>query len=158
MDWYVLYTKPRWEKKVAAELEHLGVEAYCPTIIEVKQWSDRKKKVVNPLFKSYVFVKLPEKSRDKVFEVLGVVRYLYWLGKPAIVKDSEIDTIKKWLENDEMEIVSTDHLSPGDHVTIAEGNFKGQEAIIQKIGKSRLRLILKSMGFVVNVKVSDVVE
>lgn len=158
MDWYVIYTKPRWEKRVAEELFKFGIEAYCPTVTEVRQWSDRKKKVESPLFKSYVFVKMAGKSRDKVFECPGVVRYLFWLGKPAVVKDAEIDTIKKWLDNDEMEIVSTDHLSPGDHVTIAGGNFKGQDAIIQKIGKKRLRLILKSMGWVVNVKVSDVVE
>ena len=158
MNWYVIYTKPRWEKRVATELEELDIEAYCPVVTEVRQWSDRKKKVVTPLFKSYVFVRLTEKTRQEVFKAPGVIQFLFWLGKPAVVKDVEIETIKKWLSDDEIEIVSTDHLSPGDQITIAEGNFKGQEAIIQKIGKKRLRLILKSMGFVVNVKVSDVVE
>ncbi len=157
MEWYVIYTKSRWEKKVAEELSQLGMEAYCPTITEVKQWSDRKKKVVSPLFKSYVFVRIMEKSRDKVFAVPGVVRYLYWLGKPAVVKDSEIKTIKDWLDNDKVEDISTDHLSPGDRITIANGNFKGQEAIINEIGKKRLRLILKNMGVVVNVKISEAV-
>ncbi len=157
MEWYVIYTKSRWEKKVAEELAQLDMEAYCPTITEVKQWSDRKKKVVSPLFKSYVFVRIMEKSRDKVFAVPGVVRYLYWLGKPAVVKDSEINTIKDWLDNDKVEDISTDHLSPGDRITIANGNFKGQDAIINEIGKKRLRLILKNMGVVVNVKISEAV-
>jgi transcriptional antiterminator RfaH len=158
MNWYVIYTKPRWEKRVATELEELDIEAYCPVVTEVRQWSDRKKKVVTPLFKSYVFVRLTEKTRQEVFKAPGVIQFLYWLGKPAIVKDAEIEIIKDWLNNDDIDIVSTDHLSPGDQVTIAEGDFKGQEAIIQKIGKKRMRLILKSMGFVVNVRSSDVVE
>ncbi|MCM4161469.1 UpxY family transcription antiterminator [Antarcticibacterium flavum] len=158
MNWYVIYTKPRWEKRVATQLEEMEIETYCPVVTEVRQWSDRKKKVVTPLFKSYVFVRRNEKTREEVFEVPGVIQYLFWLGKPAIVKEKEIETIKSWLNNDEIEIVSTDHLSPGDQVTIAEGDFKGQEAIIQKIGKKRMRLVLRSMGYVVNVRSSDVVE
>lgn len=157
MEWYVLYTKPRGEQKVAAGLTKLGIENYCPTITEVKQWSDRKKKVTTPLFKSYVFVHLPNAQREKVFEVPGVVRYLFWLGKPAVVKEEEIQVIKKWLDSDKVEEVEVSHLSPGDQIIISSGEFKGQEAIVSKIGKRRLKLILKSMGFVVNVKISEAV-
>lgn len=157
MEWYVIYTKPRWEKKVAEELERFNIEAYCPTITEVRQWSDRKKKIVSPLFKSYVFVKVSAKTRDQVFQVPRVVQYLFWLGKPAVVRDAEIETIRKWLDNDKIEEIKTDHLSPGDRIIIASGNFKDQDAIINEIGKKRLRLILKNMGVVVNVKVSEAV-
>lgn len=158
MEWYVLYTKPRREKKVAEELDRLKIEAYCPMVTEMRQWTDRKKKISTPLFKSYVFVRLPAKLKDKVFDVPGVVQYLFWLGKPAVVRDVEIDTIKKWLDNDLVEEVETGHLTPGDRITIANGNFKGQDAIITEIGKRRLRLILKNMGCVVNVKISEAVE
>ena len=153
-----MYTKPRNELKVAQDLTKAGIENYCPTIVEVKQWSDRKKKIISPLFKSYVFVKIANAKRDLVFEVPGIVRYLFWLGKPARVKEEEIGVIRNWLESDELTDPEIDHLSPGDHITIANGNFKGQEAIISKIGKKRLRLILKTMGFVVNVKISEAVE
>lgn len=158
MNWYVIYTKPRWEKRVAAELEKLNMETYCPVVTEIRQWSDRKKKIVTPLFKSYVFVRLTEKERSNVFQVTGVIQFLYWLGKPAVVKNAEINTIKDWLDDDRVENVSTDHLTTGDKITIANGEFKGQEAIIAKIGSQRLRLILKSMGWVVNVKVSEALE
>jgi len=156
MNWYVIYTKPRWEKKVTAGLEKIGIEAFCPMITEVKQWSDRKKKVTSPLFKSYVFVSLSTKDRNRVFEVPGVVQYLFWLGKPAVVRDSEIHTIKKWLDNDQVEILDTAHFTPGDKITISNGKFKGEEAIIEQVGKKRLKLILHSMGWVVNVRVSEV--
>ena len=158
MNWYALYTKPRWEKKVAQDLEKQGFKTYCPEITEVRQWSDRKKKVTTPLFKSYVFVFLEEKDRSKVFDTPGVVQYLFWLGKPAIVRDEEINTIKSWLEDESVEEIRINHLTPGDKLTIANGSFKGKESIVEKVGNKRLRLILKDLGVVVNVKVSDALE
>ena len=158
MKWYALYTKPRWERKVAKELEENGIESYCPVTTEVRQWSDRKKKVTSPLFKSYIFVRVDERQRGKVFEVPGVVQYLYWLGKPAVVQDKEIEVIKGWLEDDRVEDVEIGHITPGDRITIANGSFQGQDAIVSKISKKRLRLILKSLDLVVNVKVSEALE
>ena len=158
MTWYALYTKPRWEKKVTKELQKIGIETYCPMVTEVKQWSDRKKKVTSPLFKSYVFVHIAEKHRARVFEVPGVVQYLYWLGKPAIIRDSEIEILEKWLQEEEIEDIEVGHINPGEKITIAGGSFKGQEATVSKVGKKRLRLILKNLGLVVNVKVSDALE
>lgn len=157
MNWYALYTKPRWEKKVAKELEEQGIEAYCPQITEVRQWSDRKKKVTSPLFKSYVFVHLEEKDRSRVFDIPGVVQYLFWLGKPAIVREEEIHTIKSWLEDERLDNVEVSHLSPGDRLTISNGSFKGKEAIVQKVGSKRLKLVLQNLGLVVNVRISDVI-
>lgn len=75
MNWYVIYTKPKWEKKVAEQLADAGIECYCPLITQVRQWSDRKKKVVVPLFNSYVFVRLEDCDRNLVFQSPGAVRY-----------------------------------------------------------------------------------
>lgn len=158
MHWYALYTKPRWEKKVAKELEELGFTTYCPMVTEVRQWSDRKKKVTFPLFKSYVFIKLSEKERHVVFQVPGVVQYLYWLGKPAVVREAEIETIRTWLEDDRVEDIEVNHLSAGDKLIISKGAFKGREAIISEVGNKRLRLLLKSLNMVVSVRVSDAID
>ena len=158
MKWYALYTKPRWEIKVAKELEETGIETYCPVITEVRQWSDRKKKVTSPLFKSYVFVRLPEKERSKVFEVPGVVQYIYWLGKPAVIRDSEVEIIRRWLEDDNIDLVEVGALTPGDRITIANGSFKGKEAVISEVGKKRLRLILADLGMTINVRLSEAIS
>ncbi|UZH54658.1 UpxY family transcription antiterminator [Salinimicrobium tongyeongense] len=158
MKWYALYTKPRWEKKVAKALEEEGIETYCPQVAEVRQWSDRKKKVSTPLFKSYVFVRIEEKDRARVFEVPGVVQYLFWLGKPAVVKDEEINIIRSWLKDEAIEDIEVSHLTPGDRLTISNGSFKGKEAEIQEIGNKRLKLILSGLGVIVNVKVSEVLK
>ncbi len=157
MSWYVLYTKPRTERRVAEGLKHMGIEVYCPLITEVKQWKDRKKKLKTPLFKSYVFIKLEEKKRNRVFDVPGVVRYLFWLGKPAIVRNEEIQVIKEWLEDEKVEDVKVEHLNEGDKITIKNGAFKDQEAIIREVGKRKMRLIMPKLGFTVEVNTKEVI-
>lgn len=156
MLWYVLYTKTRSEQKVAQRLERSKIQVYCPMITEVRKWSDRKKKVSTPLFKSYVFVKLPEKERNRVFDIPGVVRYMHWLGKPAVVRSHEIETIEKWLNNDEVDQIEINEISPGDKLVINKGSLEGREAIVREVGKKQMRLILPGMGFTVVVNTREV--
>jgi transcriptional antiterminator RfaH len=146
INWYVVYTKPKWEKKVAEQLTAFGVECYCPLITVVRQWSDRKKKVELPLFNSYVFVQLEEKDRNLVFQSAGVVRYLFWLGSHAIVKDYEIDTIKKWLSSPEKCDVSLAAFKIGDKIILESGPFVTQEATVQEIKNTHYVLVLESLG------------
>jgi transcriptional antiterminator RfaH len=145
MPWYALYTESRQEKKVAARLAQIGIEVYCPLIIQERQWSDRKKKVEVPLLPSYVFVKLESHNRELVFQVSGIVRYLYWLGQPAIVKDSEIEVLQKWLQD---KVVSFEviGIQPGTIYEIPSGPFIGQKGIVEKVDKSQITLILEQLG------------
>ncbi|HET8887188.1 MAG TPA: UpxY family transcription antiterminator [Salinimicrobium sp.] len=152
MPWYVLYTKPKAEKEVTKSLEALGINVFCPLITEIRQWSDRKKKVSVPLFKSYVFVNLEESERDRVFLVNGIVRYLFWLGKPAVVKDEEIKVIKDWLGREDLEEMRISKYAPGDKIILEEGAFKNQEAMVKEVGKNRMRLVLSNLGFIINIK------
>ena len=84
--WLVVYTKPRWEKKVNTSLVNKGIEAYCPLNKVRRKWSDRMKTIEEPLFKSYVFVKVEDAGMTEVRFVDGVLNYVYWNGKPAIVR------------------------------------------------------------------------
>ncbi|GGA63409.1 transcriptional antiterminator [Flavobacterium palustre] len=152
MNWYVVYTKPKWEKKVAEQLIQRGIDCYCPLVTQIKQWSDRKKKVEVPLFNSYIFVRLAEKDRNLVFQSSGVVRYLFWLGKPAIVRDDEIDTIQKWLSNPDQYEIAVTSIQVGDKLILESGPFKSQEAIVQEVNKNNYVLVLESMGCVLKVK------
>ena len=99
MHWRVLYTNPRAEMKVTQRLEKIGVEAYCPARMEMRQHSDRKKKIWVPLLPSMILVNIDEREKNKVFDVQGVVRYLYWLGQPAKVSVDEVLTLKEVTEN-----------------------------------------------------------
>jgi len=97
--WFVIYTKPRTEIKVSQRLLVLGIENYTPTRIEVRQWSDRKKKILLPLLPSMVLVSIHEKEVNKVFEVAGVVRYLFENQKRAEVSNEEVLAMKYYLDN-----------------------------------------------------------
>ncbi|WP_337967394.1 UpxY family transcription antiterminator [uncultured Flavobacterium sp.] len=152
MNWYVVYTKPKWEKKVADKLNQIGIECYCPLIIQMKQWSDRKKKVEVPLFNSYVFVQLTDIDRNSVFQVAGVVRYLFWLGKPAIVRDEEINSIKTSLKAPNISDVSVTSIRVGDHIKIETGAFTNQDAIVQEVSNTHYILVLESLGCVLKIK------
>ena len=145
MNWYALYTKPRNEKKVEEQLHKMGLEVFCPKVSVVKQWSDRKKRVSQPLIPSYVFIKIKEQERDLVFSVSGVVRYLFFLGKPAIIKESEINAMKETLNHDFKEVGVMD-LEKGQKFTIEEGTFKGQEATFIEQKGSKIILRLESLG------------
>nr|WP_309755747.1 UpxY family transcription antiterminator [Flavobacterium sp.] len=153
MNWYVVYTKPKWEKKVAEQLKNKGIACYCPLVTQVRQWSDRKKKVEVPLFNSYVFVQLPEAQRNMVFQSVGVVRYLFWLGKPAIVRDEEIDTIQKWLDPAQANDVSLHSFQVGDAIQLESGPFSSQKAIVQEVTNTHYLLVLESLGCVLKMKI-----
>lgn len=152
MPWYVLYTKPHNEKKVAERLQQIGLTVFCPEVEVVKQWSDRKKKTQKPLFPSYIFVQLEETKRDQVFQVAGVVRYLYWLGKPAIVRDEEIETLKEWLSSSYQKL-EINRLQLGSKITLTEGVFKGNVAIVKEHRGKKVQLILESLGIIVIMEV-----
>ncbi len=150
MSWFAIYTRPKNEKKVAFCLEKMGIEAYCPMITQVKQWSDRKKKVEMPLINSYVFVNINEKDRNLVFEVPGVVRYLFWLGKPAIIQEHEILALKESL-NEIISSVEVEGIKTGDVLTISKGPFIGKEGVVSQVEKNKIRLVLKELGFLITI-------
>jgi transcription antitermination factor NusG len=152
MNWYVVYTKPKWEKKVAEQLKKAGIVCYCPLITVVRQWSDRKKKVEVPLFNSYVFVQLPESDRNLVFQSAGAVRYLFWLGKPAIVRDEEISIIKRGLDGPDTCEVSVVPFEVGDTIALDSGPFSTQTAIVQEVNNTHYVLVLESLGCVLKMK------
>lgn len=145
MPWFVVYTKSRNEKKVAELLQKNGVEVFCPLVKLKKNWSDRTKIIETPLFNSYVFVNLPEKDRNLVFNVPGVIRYLFWLKKPAIVKDSEIESLKAVL-HETMDSFTIENYQIGETIKISEGVFKGLDGVIEKQSNTKLHVILENVG------------
>jgi transcriptional antiterminator RfaH len=152
MDWYVVYTKPKWEKKVAERLNEIGITTYCPLIIKERQWSDRKKKIQVPLFNSYIFVQVNEKERNVIFEIPGAIRYLFWLGKPAIVKEKEIQAIQNWLNVPDIFEVSVDKWQKGDKIVLESGPFIAQSAIVQEVKHNHYVLVLESLGCILKVE------
>lgn len=123
MPWFVLYTKSRNEKLVAEKLRKNNIDVYCPLIKTKRKWSDRTKVVEEPLFRSYCFVNLEEHERSRVFGVPGIVRYLFWQNKAAIVRDFEIDVIKLMLNDIDHSLIQIKSYKLGDQLTISSGSF-----------------------------------
>ena len=143
--WFVVYTRPQQELKVASQLSAMGITNYCPTVTLVKQYSDRKKKVTKPLLSSYVMVELEDKERQKVFACNGIVRYLFFLGKPAVVPDSDINLMQDHLSGVYNDIKETT-LRVGDSHTITEGPFSGVSGRVVETNNTKVKLELASLG------------
>ena len=149
-NWFVIYTKPRQELKVLERLTHLGIEAYTPTKIEVKKWSDRKKKVTVCLLPSMVLVCLEEKEVDKVFEVPGVRRYLFVHGERARVTNDEVLAMKHYIKNTYQLLDKKEHLV-GSKIKIPSLN---QEAEIISVKGKRCIAQLELLGATVSFQLS----
>jgi len=122
--WFALYTKPRNEFKASEQLTRAEVEHYLPTITRLKQWSDRKKKVTEPLIRGYIFIYVNEKQRLVSVEQPSIVRCIFDGGHPASIPDWQIDNIKKMLTLDS-EIIVYNGIVPGTKVKIKNGPFEG---------------------------------
>jgi len=132
-NWYAVYTKPRWEKKVAALLLERGIENYCPINKVTRQWSDRKKVVLEPVFKGYVFVRLEEAKKWEVKQVNGILNFVYWLGKPAIIRDEEIDLIRKFLNEFKDVQVEQKGVVVNSEVRIRQGVLMDYHGIVVEV-------------------------
>ena len=143
-NWFVLFTKPRNELKVTERLRSIGIEGYAPCKIEFRQWSDRKKKVLVPLLPSMVLVSLQDKQVDQVFEVPGVVRYLFEHGKRAKVSNEEVLAMKSYLENT---YSAQKELEIGDTVKVP---LLEQEATLLSIKGKKCLAQLQKLGAIVS--------
>ena len=143
--WFVLCTKPRNELKVTERLTRIGVEVYTPTKIEVRQWSDRKKKILVPLLPSMVLVQLLEKEVEAVFDVPGAVRFLFEHGKRASVSNEEVLAMKRYLETVVQKESKT--LAVGDLVKVP---LLEQEAILLSIKGKKCLAQLQKLGAIVS--------
>ncbi len=129
--WFALYTRPRSEFKAAEQLEANGINYYLPTVTTLKQWSDRKKKITEPIMRGYIFIKAEEKERLLALEQYSVVRCVTERGKPAVIPEWQIDNLKKMLEYDG-DFYVMNGLVPGKKVRIKEGPFSGVEGTYQE--------------------------
>lgn len=141
--WHAIYVRSRAEKKVASQLEETGVETFLPLITRIKQWSDRKKKVEEPLFKSYVFVHSSKKQHIQILNVYGVLKFVSFEHEAVVVPDNQIIAVKRYIDNydeDERNIANAE-LQVGEMVRITNGPMQGLEGRLQSV-KNKRQLIV----------------
>jgi transcription antitermination factor NusG len=146
--WLAIYSRPRWEKKVNQLLLEKGFESYCPLNKVRRKWSDRMKIVEEPLFKSYVFVKVSDEDRTGVRMTPGVINFVYWEGKPAVIREKEINAIKRFLNEYENVEVQPMNLQVHQRVKITTGPLMDQEGEVLSVQRKAVKVAIDSLGYI----------
>ena len=154
--WYALYTRPRWEKKVAETLTKKGIANYCPLNRVRKQWADRKKTIFEPIFTSYVFVNVAETEHLILKKTEGVLNLIYWLGKPAVIKDIEIDMIRRFLNEHQNVKLEKATVNLNDMARIISGPLMDHEGRIMGIKNKSVKIILPSLGYMMIAEIETI--
>ena len=145
-DWYALYTRHHFERSVGTELASMGLQAYVPLRSVLRQWSDRKKWIEEPLFSCYVFVHVNATERLLSLRPPGVVRMLCTGGQPARIPRREIDAVQRMLMPG-YDPVPVPDVVPGDLLEIISGPLVGLHGVLQEIrGHKRLVITLETIG------------
>lgn len=153
-NWYVAHTFPRSEKMVHKRIQQLGVTSFLPTRLEKRQWSDRVKKVELPLFSCYLFVNTLEVYLPSLLEINGLSRFISFNNKFAIVRDQEIELIKKVMIKGVNVAVENNRFKVGQHVKIVAGPFAGSEGVLVKSqGRNRVVLELEDIQYNLSIEV-----
>jgi len=145
--WYVIYTRPKCERKVAELLSKKKIECYCPLVKSEAPWHDRKKITGEPLFPCYVFVRLYEDDVTNVSQTDGVSNFLFWLGKPAIIRNEEVEEIRKFLSDFSDIHLEKTHVNLNDRVRLLGGPLKMREGNVMEVTSSNVRVTLPSLGY-----------
>ena len=146
-NWYAVYTRPRWEKKVAELLLKKNLDHYCPLNRVLKQWADRKKIIYEPLFPSYVFVHLTDQEMTKARDTDGVINFVYWLSKPAVIREDEIDCIKDFLNDYSNVQLQRTTVLVNDNVRITKGPLMEYEGSVIAVKSRTVKVVLPSLGY-----------
>ncbi|MDR1779864.1 MAG: UpxY family transcription antiterminator [Tannerella sp.] len=151
LKWYALYTRPRAEKRVRKRLREAEVENYLPLHRCPSAWSDRVKMINKPLFQSYIFVRCPAHQLPELLKIYGVVKIVYYCGKPAVIRQKEIDAIVEFLK-----LAVEKPLCVGDEAEILSGSLKTVAGKVQLIKKKYIKLYIKQIGAIVSVNIANV--
>ena len=153
-NWIAIYTKSRHEKTVAKKLEMKNFEVYLPILRERRKWSDRKKWIEYPLFKSYLFIRTQLKNSIFILKTPGIIRIVKFGDKIAIVNDNHINAIKLMISGG-YKPKSTDYFIKGDPVQVIDGPLKGIEGeVIRVDDRDRLLIRINSIKHSVSIKIN----
>ena len=155
-NWYALYTRPNSEKKVASSLSRRKIENYCPLNRIQRQWSDRRKIVLEPLFTSCVFVKIAEGEHSLLKKIDGVISMVYWLGKPAIIREIEINAIENFLNEYVNVRLEKRPININDQVRMVGGPLMELDANAVGLKTRTIKIFLPSLGYMMQAEKENV--
>ncbi len=137
-----------------------GIEAYLPLERMMRQWSDRKKEITKPIFKSYLFVYQNTDEYHKVKSFPGFLQYVSFGNKVSTITESEMTLMKVIVENFNQKEI-TGKLIKGDKVKILSGPLEGYMGVLTKVqGKSKVALHIHQLkhSFILDISMNDVIK
>jgi transcription antitermination factor NusG len=153
--WYALYTRSRHEKFVDGELRKKGIETFLPLRKITRHWSDRVKKIEEPIFSGYLFVHIPLRNQLEVLQARGSVRLVGSNSTPTPVSERELEAVRHFIQVD----ISADpypYLAQGDRVYVRSGPLKGVEGfIVRKNKHTRLVISLDLLFQSISVEIDE---
>ena len=152
--WFAIYVKSRTEKKVSAEFENQGIDHYLPLVKILKQWSDRKKWVHEPLFKSYVFVHVDSLQYFEVLKANNVVRYITFEGKAVKIPPQQIEAVKYFLDDAEPKELSEEFWEVGQQVEVITGSMTGLTGeLVEVKNKHQVRIKIEAINQIIFIQI-----
>ena len=153
--WRVFYTTARAEKKCAQRLQTQDIDVFLPTYVTLRQWADRKKKVVEPLFRNYLFAQVDEAERLRVLQTPGIVRCVAFDGQPARVIPGEIEQLQiAQKAPDRLAPIAYPRPGIGAPVAIVDGPFRGLRGeVVRHQGEMHIVLRITSIQQALRVSV-----
>lgn len=152
--WYAIYVKSRAEKKVAFELAQMGIDYYLPLKKVLKQWSDRKKWVEEPLFKSYIFVNVDQEEYYTVLQAWGTVKYISFEGKAVAIPPQQIDAIRYFLNEKTPDEIEQFNWKKGQKVEVISGSMAGLFGkLVEFKGRHRLVIEIEAIGHSISIQI-----
>jgi transcription antitermination factor NusG len=144
--WYAIQTRPRHEKRLAAELKEKRVDSYLPLLNEIHRWSDRRKVVQVPLFPGYIFVhaQLDPTIRFSILNTWGAVAFVGPQREATPIPETQIEGIRTLLET-KIPLSPYPFLKVGQRVRVRGGALDGVEGILVTNGHKRLVISVESI-------------
>ena len=153
--WFALQTRARHEKVVHGELQKKGVETFLPLRRITRRWSDRLKKIEEPIFTNYLFVRIPLRNRLRVLETKGSLRLVSFHSWPVPIAERELAALRRFVD-EEISVDPYPYLSQGDRVYVRSGPLKGVEGfIVRKNRNVRLVISVELLTQSVSVEISE---
>lgn len=152
--WYAVYTRPCWEKKVSESFQKRRIECFLPQnkVLVATNYTERRKPIFQPLFESCVFVKTTEDKLGIIKTIDGVLSFYFWQNKPATIREIEIDMIRRFLAEHQSVSLYKSSVNVGEIVKIAEcGSSEHNSTMITQ----KVQLSLPSLGFILEAEVME---
>ncbi|HUZ58020.1 MAG TPA: transcription termination/antitermination NusG family protein [Hanamia sp.] len=154
-NWYIIYTKPKCEKKVAAIFSKKKIENFLPVTCKQGNSIWKSKLVYEPLFDSYIFAKITNTEIAKIRTVDGVLNLVYWKGEPATIRENEIEVIREFISDYQDIHLEKTLINPDEHMKAIDGPKYSMEGNLLTIKNTAIKVNLPSIGFTMVAKINS---